>query len=138
MINYMRSVWAPAEAFTSLIGADPPCSGEPRAQRASPLRRAHDRIELRRAALVQTSTRFVRLVQQLAKLSEFPLLQQLRREPGPRGLAHDVDRARAQRLAQRPLEARQPLRRPARQPLELRQLDFEPLHRRLAFRAPLV
>src|SRR2546425_3017132 len=118
--------------------AAPPRTGQARTQRTGTLRRGYDGIELRRAALVQTPTRFVRLIQQLAELPELALLQQLRREPRAGGLAHDVHGARTQWLAQRPLETRQPLRRPARQPLQLRQFDLETFHRLLALRAPFV
>ena len=49
-----------------------------------------------------------------------------------------MQRARAQRLGQGALEARQPARRPAREPHQLRQLEPQPGHRRLALGAALV
>src|SRR5881396_7953 len=42
--------------------ATPPCTREPRAERTGTLGRRHDRVELRRAAVVQPATRFVRFV----------------------------------------------------------------------------
>src|SRR5437588_10950221 len=110
--------------------ATPPGPRQARAQRARTLCRGYDGVELWRAALVQTATRFVRLIEQLPELLELALLQQLRREAGARGLAHDVHGARTQWLAQRALEARQPFRGPARQPQQLREPDLETLHRR--------
>src|SRR6266849_6749974 len=107
-------------------------------ERARPPSRGHDRIQLGAAAVEQSPARFVGLVQQLTEALQAPAREQLRAEPRARRLAHDMERAGAERLGQRPLEARQPGRRPAREPLQLRQLELEPGHRRLAFGAPLV
>src|SRR5439155_1264282 len=86
----------------------PARSREPRAQRARPARRGDHEVELRRATLVQAPARLVRLVQELPEPPHVSPGQQLGPEPGAGGLPHDVQRARAQRLCEGALEARQP------------------------------
>src|SRR2546429_9330425 len=84
------------------------------------------RSQLRRAAGVEAAAGFVRLVQQLAEPLDLTPGEQLRPEAGARRLAHDVQRPRAHRLAQRPLEPGQPLPPPAREPPEPRPLQPQP------------
>src|SRR5437764_927060 len=67
-------------------GAAPSGTGEPRAQGARPSRGGDHQVELRRAALIEPPTRFVRLVQQLAEPPHLTACQQLRAEPGARRL----------------------------------------------------
>ena len=78
------------------------------------------------------------LIQELPEPPHPSPRQELRAEPGAGRLAHDMERARAQWLGQGALEARQPARRPAGEPHQLRQLEPQPGHRRLALRAPFV
>ena len=77
-------------------------------------------------------------MQQLPKAPHVSSRQQLRAEPGAGRFPHDVQRARAQRFGEGTLEPRQPARWPARERHQLRQLELEPPHRRLALGAPLV
>src|SRR5256886_1819394 len=109
--------------------AAPARSREPRAQRARPTRRGDHEVELRRATLVQAPARLVRLVQELPEPPHVSPGQQLGPEPGAGGLPHDVQRARAQRLGEGALEARQPARGPAGEPHQLPQLEPPPGHR---------
>src|SRR5205814_316811 len=69
--------------------AAPPRTGESGTERARPARRSDDRVQLRRAAVVQPSTGFVGLVEQLTKALQLSAGEQLRTEPRAGGLAHD-------------------------------------------------
>src|SRR5260221_350820 len=105
--------------------APPTRTGESGTERAGPTRRHDDRIEFGRAAVVKLPAGFVGLIEQLTEPLQVPAGKQLCAEPGACCLPDDMERAGAERLGQRALEARQPGRGPAGEPAELRQLQPE-------------